>query len=145
MSLSSTVVHSATAGVDEPEKERRAHQTQVRDQDQGEQQRRAQRAQVVERQDVRDDVLEVEPIAQDAHQQRDLEPDQDADDQHHAVKHDAEAVCETEGQKEDRRREAADQPHHQLDQHEAGGHAAHDKARQARTDAHREQIRADDR
>ena len=105
--------------VDEPEEQRGADQAQVRDQDQREEQRRAERAEVVEGQDVRDDVLEVEAIAQDAHQQRDLEPDQDADDEHHAVEHDAKAVGEAEGQKEDRRREAADQPHHQLDQDEA--------------------------
>ena len=139
------MVHSATAALIEPEEQRGAHQAQVRDQDQREQQRRAQRAQVVEGQDVRDDVLEVEAIAQDPHQQRDLEPDQDADDEHHAVEHDAKAVGEAEGQKENRRREAADQAHHQLDQDETAGHAAHDEARQAGADAHREQIRADDR
>ena len=46
-----------------------------------EEQRGEQRADVVEGEDARDEILELEPILEDAHQQRDLEADERADEQ----------------------------------------------------------------
>ena len=103
------------AGVDQAEEQRRADQPELRHEHQRKQQRRPERAEVVEGQHVRDDVLEVEAVAQDAHQQRDLEPHQHADDDDQHVEHDAEAGRVGEGDEQHRRREAADQADQQLD------------------------------
>ena len=108
------------------------------------QQRGSQRAQVVERQHVRDDVAEVVALAHHAHQQRNLEPDQHADDHHERVHQQLESLRVGEGQEKQRRRESADHAQHQLDPHEAVGQPAMDVARERAANPHRKQIAADD-
>jgi hypothetical protein len=93
---------------------------------------------------VRDHVLEFEAIAEDAHQQRDLETDERAHHHHQRVEDRTEHVGPAEGEKEDRRRQAADGSDEDLHDDELSDRRARDVARHPRPDAHREEIRADD-
>ena len=68
----------------------RANQPQLRHQQQRKRQRHRQRAQVVERQHLRNQVLEHGVALQDAHDQRNLQPHQRAHHEHHAVQQEPE-------------------------------------------------------
>ena len=107
-------------------------------------QRRKEGADVVEREHVRDHILEAEAILQDAHEQRNLESNENTDEQHDAVQRGAERFGVGEGEEQDQRRQAADHPHQHLHQHESRDDPAHDEAREPAADPHGEQIRADD-
>ena len=72
------------AGVHQTEQQRRPDEPEMRNEEDRKGERRGERAEVVERQHVRDDVLEIEPVAQNPHQQRHLESDEHADDDDHA-------------------------------------------------------------
>jgi hypothetical protein len=77
-------------GVEQAEQQRAPHQAEVRRQQQREQHRHRQRADVVEAEHLRHEVLERHLALEDAHDQRNLQPDQDADQQHQAVEREAE-------------------------------------------------------
>ena len=76
-----------------------------------EEDRRAEGAEVVERQDVGDHVLEREPVAQDTHEERDLEPDEHPDHSHQRVQHEAKRARIHERQEEHGRGTAAYEGH----------------------------------
>ena len=84
----------------------------------GKEHRGAQRAEIVEGQDVGDHVLELEAVAQQAHEQRNLETDQDAHDQHEDVQQQPEPIGVGEGEEEQRGGEPADETDHDLDEDE---------------------------
>ena len=65
--------------VEHADQDGRAHQPQVRHEDQREQHRGEESANIIERQYLRHQVLEVELFFHDAHQQRQFQPDQRAD------------------------------------------------------------------
>ena len=131
--------------VEPAEHERRPHQADLRHQPQREQQRRRQRAQVVERQDARDEVVQRELVLQDADEERNLQADEHPGGGDPAVQHDPKGVDLGEREEEHRRGEAADDAHQDLDLDEPDQQVAADVARQVRPDAHREQVDADDR
>ena len=72
-----------------PKKKPGPHQTEIRHEDQREEQRGEERADVVEGEDLRDEILELQPILQDAQQQRNLEADERADEQDQRVEQNA--------------------------------------------------------
>jgi hypothetical protein len=116
----------------------------VRRQQQGKQHRYRERADVVESKHLRDQILERHFALQDAHDQRNLQSDQDADQQHQAVEREAEGPrVEGEQQEQQPGREAAEQADQQFDLDEAHQQIAADIFRQPGADAHREQVDAD--
>jgi hypothetical protein len=92
----------------------------VRRQQQGKQHRYRQRADVVEAEHLRHQILERHIALEDAHDQRDFQADEDADQQHQPVEREAEGPgMEREQQEQQARREAAEQADQQLDLDEA--------------------------
>ncbi|MFO0002352.1 MAG: hypothetical protein ACK559_14580, partial [bacterium] len=67
-------------GVDEAERERGAEEPELRQDEQGKEERGGERAHVVERQNPRDEFLQVGALLEDADEERQLEPDADADE-----------------------------------------------------------------
>ena len=123
-----------------------ADQPQLRHQQQRKRQRHRQRAQVVEGQHLRDQVLERHIALEDAHHQRNLQPHQRADQQHHAVEQQAKTLGRKGiGHEQQRRQQPARQRHQQLDAQEMRGQLAHHKTRQVGANAHRKQVAADHR
>ena len=106
--------------------------------------RGGQRAQIIERQDVRDQVAELEAPFENPHQQRNLQAHQDAHGDHQEIQRELEAVRIGEGQKQRRGRESADHAHHQLDRDEPRHQRSAQISRRRASEAHREQIRPDD-
>ena len=94
--------------IGQPEHQPGADHPQLRHQHQREQQRGGERADIIIGQHVGDQLAKGEAVLQDADQQRDLEPDQDADDEHQAIQRDAEIIDPREQQEQQRRRPAAD-------------------------------------
>ncbi len=131
--------------IQQAEQEARAHQAEMRRQQQRKEDRDGQRAEVVEGQHARDEFVEGDIALEDAHHQRDFQPDQHADRKHGAVEQHAEgAGIGGEGDEQPGRRKAADQPDRELDLDEGADQIARDELRQPGADAHREQIGADD-
>ena len=116
----------------------------MRRQQDGKQQRHRQRAQIVQGQHLRHQILEGELLLEDAHHQRDFQPDQNPDDQHQRIQRQPERAGPGENQEQGRGGKAAQDPHRQLDLDEAGDQPPDHVARQPRPDAHREQISPDD-
>ena len=130
--------------VHQPEQQPRAHQPQVRRQQQREGQADGQRAQVVEGQHLRHQLPEPHVAPQDAHHQRNLEPHQRAHRQHQPVQREAEAGRRPGvGQVQQQRHQPAGQRHQQLDAQKVRRQLPVEEARQVRADAHREQVGAD--
>ena len=86
------VVQSATATLMSPKSMRGADQAEARDEHDREEQGCAERAEIVEGEDVGDEVAEIVAVFQDAHQQRDFETDEDADHDDQRVEDEAEAL-----------------------------------------------------
>ena len=107
------------AGVENPEDQRRANQAELGHQQNRKQQRCAQRAQIVEGQDVRDQLAELEALFQDAHQQRNFQADQRAHQDDDDVQDQSKRFGVGEGEEEHGGRESADQADHQFDGDEA--------------------------
>src|SRR3546814_9305999 len=103
-----------------------------------------QRAYIVEGEDGRYHLPEIEPFAQNPHQQRDLEPDEEADGEDDRVKRYPEMVDHREQQEERGRRASADQRDEQLDPDEQPQGVAPHIARAPAADAHGEEIAADE-
>ena len=116
----------------------------MRNQQQREQQRGGERADIVEGQHLGDQVAELQPVLEDAHEQRDLQPHQRADHQHQAIERQAEVLHAIEQQEQQRGRAAADCCDQHLDADEHRRLVRADIARAPRAHAHREQIGADD-
>ena len=135
----------AHAGVEEAEDQAGAHQTQLGHEQQGEEQGGRQGADVVQGQHLRHQVLEAHLVAQDAHEQRDLQAHQGADGDDGEVERGLEGVGAGEGLEEEGRREAAHQGHGQLQVHEALGEAPVDVLGEVRAQAHGAQVDPDDR
>ena len=138
------------AGVEQAEERAGADQAELRHEQQRKSNRDGECAEVVEGEHLRDQRLQpAGPGAgvalEDAHDERDLEPDQDADRQHERVEGEAERRRAGGLQREQRRRhQPADQADQQLDAQEVGDQLALEVSREPGADAHREQIDADD-
>ena len=131
--------------VQQAEQQAGADQPQLRHQDQGKSQRHGQRAQIVEGEHLRHQLFQLHVASQDAHDERDLQPDQRADQQHQPVQQQAEGAGHVGvGQKQQRRQQAAGQRHQQFDAQEVRRQLALEKARQIAADAHGKQVAADD-
>ena len=109
-----------------------------------EEERGRERAEVVEREDLRDEVLEGDRAAEEPEHERDLEADEDADGEDEAVEDGVEPAGRDEGEGEDRRREAAEERDGDLDLDEAPREALLDELREPRARAHRRQVHPDD-
>ena len=116
----------------------------MRDEDEREEERRGERAEVVERQDLGDEVLEGDRPAQEPEHERDLEADEDADAEDEAVEDGVEPAVRDEREGEDRRREAAEEGDGDLDLDEAPREAPLDELREPGTGPHRRQVEPDD-
>ena len=77
------------AGVDETEQHGGADQTEMRHEKNRKEQRRAESAEIVEGQDVRDDVAKFVAVAHDAHEQRNLEANENSHDDDQRVENQA--------------------------------------------------------
>ena len=102
-------------GVDDAEEQRRADQSKLRHEDQRKQHRGEQGAEIVERQHVRDRVAKLVAILDEAHQQRNFEADQRADDEHDQVQEELEPLRERECHEQRARGEPADHRDEDLD------------------------------
>ena len=131
--------------VHQPEQQPRADQPQLRHQHQRKRDRDRQRAQVVEREHLRHQILERDVALEDAHHERNLQPHQHADGHDQAVEQRAERGRHvTIGQEQQRRHGTAHQRDHQFDAQEMRGQLPLEKAREPRTHAHGEEVAADD-
>ncbi len=138
---------------DRPQRDQRVHEAEEKcrpdEAEPGRQHERkgdrdGQRADVVEREHLGDDVLQSEPLPEDSHDERDLEADEDPHEDHDRVEHHAEARARVgEGQEHDGRGEAAQYGDHQLDVDETRDEAGDDVARQVGTRAHGGEVHAD--
>ncbi len=131
------------AGIRATHRERRPHEPELGHEHERKHQRRGERADVIERQHARDQILEGDLAFEQPHQDRQLEADEHADrrderEQHHLKVHDG-----AEAQEQDRRRQPADDRDRELDLQEAPRELAVELARQPRADAHRRQVQAD--
>ena len=123
----------------------RADEPQVRHQEQRKRHRHRQRAQVVKREHLRDQVLERHVALQDAHHQGDLQPHQRAHHQHHAVQQKPESAGRVRiGQEQRGWQGSANQRHQQFDAQEVRGQLPLEVPRQPRAHAHGKQVGADD-
>ena len=129
--------------IGQPEDEPGADHAKLRHQHQREQQRGDQRADIVIGQDVRDQLAEGEAVAQDADQQRDLEPHEHADAQHQGIERDTEIADQREQQEQPGGRPAAQRGDQDFDPHEHRQLAPVDMTRQPRAHPHGEQVGAD--
>src|SRR6266568_4229139 len=93
---------------------------------------------------MRDDVAKLVTIADDAHEQRNLQPDQNAHHDDEGVQNQFEALREGEREHQDGGRKAADDAEEKLDPNEAMNEATVDVAGKRAADTHGEEIRADD-
>jgi hypothetical protein len=124
------------------------NQAEVRRQQQREQHRHRQRADVIDAEHLRHQILERHFALEDAHDQRNFQPDEDADQQHQAVQREAEGPgVQGKQQEQQPGREAAEQADQQFDLDEAQQQPGHgcgaDMLRQPGADAHGEQVGAD--
>src|SRR5712664_3577447 len=93
---------------------------------------------------MRDDVPELVAVADDAHQQRNLQPHQNTHHDDQRVENQFETLGEGERKHQKRGGKAADDTEEKLNPYEAIREAAIDVAGEGAADAHREKIRADD-
>ena len=134
-------------GVQDAKEQRRARHAEARREQEREEERDGQRAEVVEGQHAGDEVGKSRLFAvQYAHHQRDFHADHGAGDEHEGIKQAAEGRGgKTKGDKQGKCRQPADDAHQQLDFDEAGERVfVPDVAGEVRTDAHREEVEADD-
>ncbi len=133
------------AHIHQPEQQPCADQAQLRHQQQRKGQRDRQRAQVVEGEHLRYQILERHVALEDAHDQRNFQPHQRAHRQHHAVEQQPESVGRVGiGQIQRGRHGAAHQCHQQFDAQEMRGQLPLQIARQPRSHAHGKEVGADD-
>ena len=79
----------ADGRVQQSAEQRRPHQAEPRHAEHRKQQRGEQRSEIIERQHARDEILEIEMVLQQPHQQRQFESDERPDGEHDAVQHDS--------------------------------------------------------
>src|SRR6267143_2057582 len=132
------------AGVDQTEQHRGAHQTEARHQQNRKEKGGSERAEIIEGKHVRDDVAKLIAVADDAHQQRNFKPDQNAHDNDQRVQNQFESLREGKRKHQQRGGKAADHAKQKFDPNEAIREATVYLAGKSAADAHREQIRADD-
>ena len=94
---------------------RRPHQPNLGDEPQRKQQRRSQGAQVVERQDLRDQIAERELVLENAQEQRNLQPYQDPSDRDPRIEHHPERIELGKSQEENQGRHPTDEANQDLD------------------------------
>ncbi len=130
--------------VQKAEEERRPEEAERRDEDEREEERGGERPEVVERQDLGDEVLERHRPPQQPEHQGDLDADERPDGEDEAVEDRVEPARREEREREDERREAAEERDGDLDLHEPPCDALLDELRQPRSRPHRRQVDADD-
>ena len=132
--------------IEQAEQQAGTNQPDVRRENQREQHRYRQRPEIVEGQHLRHQILEGQLALEDAHDQRNLQPDQHADAENRQIEHQLERPRQPgEHHEQPDRRKTAQQADHQLDLDEAADQVAGDVFRQPRTDAHGEKISTDHR
>src|SRR6266849_776745 len=131
-------------GVDQAEQHRGAHQTEARNQQNRKQQRGSERAEIIESEHVRDNIAELIAVADDAHQQRNLQPNQNTHHDDQRVQNQFKSLREGKRKHQQRGRKPADDTEEKLDPDEAIRETAIDVAGERAADAHREKVRADD-
>ena len=132
-------------GVHQAKKQAGADQAQLGNEHQRESDRHRQRAQVVEGEHLRHQILEGDVAPQDAHHQRDLQPHQDAHQCHQSVEQKMKRARQIAiGQEQQRRHGATGERHQQFDAQEMGRQLPLEEARAVGAQAHGEQIAADD-
>src|SRR6266568_1033473 len=132
-------------GINQAKEHRRTNQPETRHEQNGKQEGRAKRTEIVESQNVRDDIPKMITILYNAHQQRDFQPHQSAHYDDQGIEDQFEALREREREHQQRRREAANHAEKQLNPHKAVHESAMDIARERAADSHGEQVSADDR
>src|SRR6266568_3996624 len=132
------------AGVDQAKQHRGAHEAEAWHEQDREQERSTERPEIIEGENVGDDVAELITIADDAHEQGNLQPDQNAHHDDEGVQNQFEALREGEREHQDGGRKAADDAEEKLDPNEAMNEATVDVAGKRAADTHSEEIRADD-
>mmetsp|Transcript_6193 Transcript_6193/g.24988 ORF Transcript_6193/g.24988 Transcript_6193/m.24988 type:complete len:300 (-) Transcript_6193:3283-4182(-) len=139
--------------IEQSEGDAGAHQAELGYQQQREGEGHQQRAEVVEGQHLRDQVLQpvarAEVALQDAHHQRDFEAHQAAHEQHQGIEQRAEGRAlagrqQAVRRKQRSRHQPADHAHQKLHLQEHAHQLPLDKARQPGAQAHREEIHTDD-
>src|SRR5712691_1337462 len=132
------------AGVNQAEQHRGADEAEAWHEQDREQERSTKRAEIIEGENVGDDVAEQITIADDAHEQGNLQPDQNAHHDDQRVENQFEALREGKRKHQEGGRKAADDAEEKLDPHEAMNEAMVDVAGERAADTHGEEIRADD-
>src|SRR5215470_58573 len=132
-------------GIDQAKEHRRTNQSEPWHEQNGEQEGCTQRAEIIKRQNVRDDVAKMIAILHNAHQQWDFQADQNAHYDNKGVKNEFEALREGKRQHQKRRRKAANHAEEQLNPHEAVYESAMDVAGECAANSHGEEVSADDR
>jgi hypothetical protein len=135
----------ADARVEETEDQAGAHQPQLGHQEHGKEQGGRQGADIVQGQHLGHQVLEPDLVAQDAHEQGDLQAHQNADGHHREVEGWPEGVGASEGLEEDGRGKAAHQGHGQFQVHEALSEPPVDVLGEVGAQAHGAQVDPDHR
>ena len=131
--------------VHEAKQQPRAHQPQLGHQQQGKGHGHRQRAQVIEREHLRHQVFERHVALQDAHDQRNFQPNQHAHQQHQCVQHETERPRHVAmGQEQQGRQQATGQRHQQLNAQKMRRQLSLEEPRQVGPDAHGKQVGPDD-
>ncbi len=129
--------------VQDPERDRRLVDAEPRQEHRGEEDATDERADVVEAEHPRDEVLQVEREAQQAEEERDLQAHQGADDHHQGVEPEAEGAVARVDLEQERRRQAAGDRDAELDLDEPHQEVALDVLRDPAAEPHRAQVEAD--
>ena len=131
--------------VENTEHEARSNESESRREDQGKKKRDRERTQVVERQDLRDEVLELKLVFQDAQQKRNLESNESADNDDLRVENQPETLQVGKYKKKDCGGRSPNKPYHHLNANEANDESLADIAREVRSDAHGKEVGSDNR
>ena len=130
--------------IEDTEEKGRTNEAEMGDEDEWEEERSQQSADVIEGENASDEILELEAILQEAEEQGDFEADEGADQNDDSEERDAEeADVGEEGEKEGGTG-SSKQADEELDLDEEAGLALFDELREPGTDAHGKQVRADD-
>src|SRR5205085_2883863 len=132
------------AAVEDAEDDRRANESDARHEEQREEHRRDERADVIEAQHARDEILEVELLFQDTHQDWQFQSDERADHEDDEIEKQLEPLQSREAEEQQRRRQTAGECDGELDVDEFRGELAIDESREPGADAEGGEIEADD-
>src|ERR1700687_2616212 len=131
--------------IDDPEQHGGTHKAEVRDQKNRKEKRRPQRTEIIEGQDMCYNVAKVITVANNAHQQRDFQTNENSDYDHEGVHQKLKSLGVGERQKQQGGRKTSNHTQQQFDPHKTVGETGIDVTRKSAADPHREQVTANDR